>query len=341
MKPIALIRASSGLAAAELLKEIGAPVDRIWGRAGLPALRHLEPDRLVPFHMLRRFLEDAAADQGVADLGLRVAQRSGIACAGSFGDFLLRAPTLYGVLEAARLGVSRHNSAAQYWTVVQGDSVRFCRRFAGPERDFRQADLLTVSLMASIVRAVAGPQWQPTHIELQSAGAPDFGGCEDLAAASVQVARPVTSITFPRLLLGRTMPRPSGPLPPARWSEGWLTTAPPADFLTSLEVVIGTLLGTPQLDVRAAALAAGSSVRSLQRRLTELGVSYTEIVDRVRFRVASDLLRDDSVKIIEIAFAAGYSDPAHFTRAFRRWTSLTPVEYRRAQRAGALERERA
>ena len=82
-------------------------------------------------------------------------------------------------------------------------------------------------------------------------------------------------------------------------------------------------------------------MRSLQRRLAELGVSYSEIVDRVRFRVASELLRDDGVKIIEIAFAAGYSDPAHFTRAFRRWTSLTPVEYRRAQRAGSLERERA
>jgi len=341
MKPIALIRASIGLAVAGLLQEIGAPVDRIWQRSGLPAIPQLDPNRLIPFHLMRRLFEDAAVGQDVEDLGVRVAQRSGMGCAGSFGELMMRAPTLHAALEAARYGVATHNSAAQYWTVLQGDSVRLCRRFAGTEREFRQADLLTMVLMVGIIRTVAGPQWRPAHIELQSSGPTSLGDFEGFAEASVQVARPVTSITFPRALLARPLPGPAAPAPAARWSDEWLASAPPADFLGSLEVVIGSLLDTSQLDVRAAALAAGTSVRSLQRRLTELGVSYSAIVDRVRFSVASELLRDDGVKIIEIAIAAGYSDPAHFTRAFRRWTSLTPVEYRRALRSGVLERERA
>src|SRR5688572_23250120 len=60
MKPIALIRASLGLAVVDLLHEIGAPVESIWQRAGLPGLQKVDPGRLVPFKMMSRFLENAA-----------------------------------------------------------------------------------------------------------------------------------------------------------------------------------------------------------------------------------------------------------------------------------------
>jgi nitroreductase len=124
MRPIALIRASGGLALAELLREIGAPVERLWERNGLPPIALLEPESLVPFHLLGRFAEDAAADQGIDDLGVRLARRSGLRAAGSFGAAIFHAPTLHAALETARDAVHGHNSGAQYWTVLEGDSVR-------------------------------------------------------------------------------------------------------------------------------------------------------------------------------------------------------------------------
>jgi AraC-like DNA-binding protein len=341
MKPISLIRASVGLAAADLLREIGAPADRIWERSRLPAIPHLGPERLVPFHLIVGFVEDAAAVQGMNDLGLRLAQRFGLGCVGAFGAAIRHAPTLHAALEAARHGVQGHNSAAQYWTVLDGDSVRLCRRIRSAERRFRQSDLLTVALMADVVRAVAGPQWRPPRIELQSCGAAPNDRIELFSEAVVEVSRPVTSITFPRAYLSRSMTGASARAPATSWSDEWRSTSPPADFLASLEIVIGALLETRHLDIGAAAVAAATSVRSLQRRLTELGVSFSEVVDRVRFRVASELLRDESVKIIEVAYAAGYSDPAHFTRAFRRWTSLSPIEYRRLHLFGETARRSA
>jgi AraC-like DNA-binding protein len=332
MKPIGLIRASVGLAATELLRDLGAPADRLWERNLLPPLPLLGPEDLVPFHLLARFLDDAAASQGIDDFGIELVRRAGFRAAGSFGAAIVRAPTLHAALETARYAVPGHNSAAQYWTILEGDSVRLCRRFRG-EGGFRQADLLTVTLMAHLVRLVAGPQWRPARIELQSAGPAPADPVGLLSAAEIESSRPATSITFPRALLARALPAPAT-VPPPLAREDWLATAPPADFLASLEVVIGSQLAAGRLDVHAAAAAAGSSVRSLQRRLMELRVSYSEVVERVRFRIASELLHDERVKIIEIAFAAGYSDPAHFTRAFRRWTSLTPHEYRRSLLAG-------
>jgi AraC-like DNA-binding protein len=73
---------------------------------------------------------------------------------------------------------------------------------------------------------------------------------------------------------------------------------------------------------------AGTSVRTLQRELTSAGISYSQIIDRARFRKSTKLLRSSDTKIIDVAMATGYADPAHFTRAFRRMAGVTPREFR-------------
>jgi AraC-like DNA-binding protein len=73
---------------------------------------------------------------------------------------------------------------------------------------------------------------------------------------------------------------------------------------------------------------AGISIRSFQRKLSSAGVSYSDLLDGVRFENATKLLRDTDAKIIDVAFSSGYSDPAHFTRAFRRFSGITPKEFR-------------
>ena len=330
MKPIPLIRSDGALGFVEFLADAGVPTERLWARTGLPPRALFEPDRLIPLQLANRFIQDAATDQGLPDLGLRVARRSGLERGGGkFGARVRRAPTLYKAFHTACVTVSTHNSGARYWLVEEGASVRFCRRFRGQEGDFRQSDLLLVALMIDLVRAVAGPQWRPARIELQSGGAHELRDCEAFGEAQVEVGRPATSITLPRALLSRALAPPAVSAAAVPILDARDGCGPPVDFLPSLEVVIGTLLESGRADLVTAAKAAGTSVRSFQRRLTELDASFSELVDRVRFRTASQLLEDSGVKIIDIALALGYSDPAHFTRAFRRWTSLTPLEYRR------------
>ena len=45
--------------------------------------------------------------------------------------------------------------------------------------------------------------------------------------------------------------------------------------------------------------------------------------------MALPLLLDPDVSLLEIGYAVGYSDPAHFSNAFRRWTGMSPKDYRR------------
>lgn len=338
MKPIPLLRVSAALSFAASLADAGAPVEALWRKAGLPARALFEPERLVPFVLALRFMEGAAAMLDEPDLGLRIAGRTGLVAAGRFGAAIRRAPTLYAALETACELVGTHNSAAQFWLVEDGMNVRFCRRFRDHGNVFRQADLLTLGIMVKLVRSVAGAAWRPRRVEMQSAAPYDGGTHDILSDADVEVGRPVTSIILPRAMLSRPLPA----LDRAHAASGVDSGAPvpeqPNDFLSSLEVIIGGMLESGRSDVGTAARAAGWSMRTFQRRLAESHVSYSQILDRVRLRIATQLLEEGGVKVIEIALLLGYSDPAHFTRAFRRWTSLTPLEYRQLHRAAAPRR---
>jgi AraC-like DNA-binding protein len=91
--------------------------------------------------------------------------------------------------------------------------------------------------------------------------------------------------------------------------------------------------GYPSIEQTARVL--GTSVRTLQRHLAAAGCTHEAVVGRARFAAAASLLEETDTKILDIALDLGYSDHAHFTRAFRRWAGCSPQEYRRRHRGEA------
>lgn len=93
-------------------------------------------------------------------------------------------------------------------------------------------------------------------------------------------------------------------------------------------------------EIHIVAETVGTSVRTLQRRLRATGLKYADVVQQARLAAARQMLKDRRRRIGEIARTLGYSDNAHFTRAFQRWTGLSPRDFRRggvvpARRDGA------
>lgn len=82
------------------------------------------------------------------------------------------------------------------------------------------------------------------------------------------------------------------------------------------------------ISVEQVASALNMSSRTLRRRLTAGGVSFEALVENVRKTRALSLLAHSDVAIERVAMAAGYSDVRSFRRAFRRWTGVSPKEYR-------------
>ena len=91
--------------------------------------------------------------------------------------------------------------------------------------------------------------------------------------------------------------------------------------------LMGNGRGSPDIELVAAAV--GTSVRTLQRRLHRSGTSYADVAREVRRDAALQMLKSRERTIGEIARRLGYADHPHFTRAFQRWTGVTPREFRR------------
>jgi AraC-like DNA-binding protein len=70
------------------------------------------------------------------------------------------------------------------------------------------------------------------------------------------------------------------------------------------------------------------SERTLRRRLADLNVSYREMVDRIRYERAHDLLKRGRLSIRQIGLATGFDDVRSFRRAFKRWSGVLPSEFR-------------
>lgn len=76
------------------------------------------------------------------------------------------------------------------------------------------------------------------------------------------------------------------------------------------------------------AVQQGLPVRTLQRRLNDAGLTFSQLVDESRFNIARHELKSGKKNIATIARELGFTDASNFSRAFYRWSGITPSKYR-------------
>jgi AraC-like DNA-binding protein len=91
-------------------------------------------------------------------------------------------------------------------------------------------------------------------------------------------------------------------------------------------------------DMKPIARELGMSTRSLRRRLEEEGTSFREVTRAALEAAARSMLRHPGWTVQGTSHALGFSHVTTFHRAFKRWTGLTPQEYRERSLAGDLPR---
>ena len=90
--------------------------------------------------------------------------------------------------------------------------------------------------------------------------------------------------------------------------------------------------------VRLASIAdeLGLSQRTLQRKLSEAGASFQQVLDSARHALARDYLRQRGLSLADIAFLLGYQEQSAFTHAFREWSGMNPGAWRERALAGQV-----
>lgn len=93
------------------------------------------------------------------------------------------------------------------------------------------------------------------------------------------------------------------------------------------ELVLIPNKGYPSLDMIAQRLHMSN--RTLRRHLNEVGTSYLSLLDEVKYREAAKLLLSSDMEIQDIALYLGYIQPANFARAFKKWSGVAPIQFRK------------
>lgn len=333
---VPLIRAAPVRAFAAFLERGGAPVESLLERAKLsPRIMSGDAETLVPLAAVARFLEDAARSQGVDDLGIRMGVSIHVQQLGMFGGFVAGARTLREGLECAFRAWRAYSSGERSWLTLRGDLADVHHQFLhedGPR--WQHATAFTLAVYLNYIAAAGGPGWYPATVGLPLRALPGARSLRILASARLEFRRPWTTITLAASVLDRPLPRLRGAASRVRSPE-WENGMPADDVGGAVQQVVATLLPDGYPDIRLVAEAVSLSPRTLQRRLHAEGATFAGVVARARFAEARRMLREPARKIIDVALDLGYSDPAHFTRAFERWAGIAPRDFRRRMIDGA------
>lgn len=319
----------------EILEEAGVRSNELLKQAGLPVIAVDDESALVPTTKIYDFVALARRATKLDSLGFQAGNRVDI-------EALLPGPertwTRPGVFRSIRSYIDvalSSSSNVDLWIETSGGPNPITEFFYlgtfGPDHPaFQTVEQFMVALMVRWVRYGAGVRWNPGRINLRASTVPQTAVRELAGEARVRCGQRVTSIAFPLQDFGGRMdpvPKRSSPIwrRHRRWLEG---NNPIEDLAGSLRIVLPAYLPDGSPDIRQAAELARMSVRTLQRRLREQGLTYSQLLEELRHDLAIYFLRDPTRDAAEISRELGYRDPAIFTRAFRRWTGTTPSKFR-------------
>jgi AraC-like DNA-binding protein len=320
---------------ADFMARQGGSVGRVLNAVDLPYALLDQRDLLIPLRSQFRFLERAAQETGDDFFGARLAQAVRMKELSAFGMWVCAAETLREAIARGHAGL---NAMLQTSTVLalerQGSKMRWWIEFVEPECEGRHHnELLGVGYMIDTVRTYAGRGWFPEVVMTALPAGRPRAELENIFGANISHGHARSGIEFGAELLDRGLPYAA---PPVRLPQEAEPQMPDQhDELACIEAVTTLALheGYPRIDWVASKL--GGSRRSLQRRLAEHGSSFNEVRDKVLRSRAIVLVGDGKAAITDIALSLGYADVAHFTRAFRRWTGMAPIVYRKVARGAA------
>lgn len=307
----------------------GGSIGRVFDRVGLPLALLDNPDLPLPLTEQFKVLSEAGREIGDAHFGATLGRLVRMDRLSAFGAWVAGAPTLAGAIDRSYRGLNRFLQTATRLSLrVLGARARWSIEFLDPGDDGRfQNELLGVSYLIDGVRHFAGRGWSPLLVRSTCAGASEAAALEKVFAAPVRHGCRVSAVEFDAALLAATGPERAAPdfaaepaLPPA---SGYREDVVALSAIALLE-------GHPRIDWVAAKLDL--SRRSLQRALEDEGCSFSTILDGLLRDRATDLVGTTDRGVTDIALHLGYSDGAHFSRAFQRWTGMAPSRYRAARR---------
>jgi AraC-like DNA-binding protein len=332
MNRVCTIQASAARKIINLAQRSGVSAQSLCREVRLDLALVDNPDRRIPFAQIVLLYERAAALTGDDMFGIHLGESIDPRVFDVLGYAALNSPTV----GEAFLRVARYHSI---WTdgaeldLETADSnstvtYRYVDRTLG---ECRQDTEMTLAAFAALGRLVTIRHWSPREVRFMHDAPRATSEHTRIFRCPVRFGCELNELVFD----AATLKLPITQADPAlcavldRHAEELLAKYPRQDaIIDQVRNVIRKELrgGDPSLEAAAAHL--GLSSRTLQRRLRENSTSHNELLDQMRKDLALRYMKEPQVAICEVAYLLGFSERSALHRAFKRWTGMTPSEFR-------------
>jgi AraC-like DNA-binding protein len=301
-----------------LIQMQGGDPDAVFSAAKIDERKLADPNGVLPVALRGELMERALEATGCEHFGLLLGAQSGIRELGAAGQLMLELSTVGEALDAFVAFWSLHNPSGVVFVRRSIDQASFGYAVIDgniPGMPQLQDSAMTFAL--NIMRDMLGPDWRPTGVSL--------------------MRREPRNPAFHVQLLGATLD--------FRLKKSVARTAvvaqhPPDghDWSAYVQRVAYRLLLMGECSQKRVAAELGVSDRTLVRKLGSSGLTYQQLFDGARYSASRSLIRETGLTLAEIAAALGYKEPSSFTRAFERWSGMSPARWRKlkSDHAGLL-----
>ena len=197
-----------------------------------------------------------------------------------------------------------------------------------------------VAAVMTMCRAILGPQFTPIAVGLNRVYRPP-GKLEAMVGANVGYGHDKTHIIFDARSLDQKLPTGNTLL--AQVNETaiveYLLWLDRTDVVSAVQATLMQLMPSGPVSEEDVAKQLNLGVRTLQRKLKEKGHNFKDLLNCTRQEVTLNHIKNTRLSLTEIAYLVGFTDQANFTRAFKRWTGVSPSVYRKSMAATGVSLE--
>jgi AraC-like DNA-binding protein len=326
---------SWGLAIVAALRSRGVDAGALLAEVGLSTDALADPARRHPLEVTTRLWRLAIEATGDPAFGIEVARHTGYQTFHALGFSLATSATLREALERIARYFAIVTDAADVRLDPDGARLRLSVQMRPSADPADEAVDAFVAATVRLCRTLCGRAFNPATVELRRPAPADPAPFVRYFRVAPVFGAPLDALTFDR---GAAEDR----LPTANPEVARANDAVAADYLARLRdarltprarKVLEEQLPQGEPDPLVVARQLGVSLRSLQRKLAEEGTSFQQLLDDTRATLARSYLDEGRYSVSEITFLLGFGGMSSFSRAFKRWTGVSPSAYRQSARA--------
>lgn len=300
-----------------------------------------DPDHYIDCKSFVDLLEDCSATLNDPLFGLQLAQMQEPDVYGCVTALCRSASTVREAIDCLVEYIPVTHSPAALQELIVGDEIAELRW--GVRTDLgcnKQANYHAALLNVKLLRQLGGKNFRPSYVSLSvDARNRDVEELERQLGCRFRATATENAIAFPVEMLDMHVASANRLL--FKLVGGYLSRVKEAartSLADRVQDYIRGSLPSGNSTIERCAQKMGMSVRTLQAKLGETQLSFSDILEDQRVDLAQGYLKQPHLSLDDVAANLGYSEQSSFGRAFKRWTGVTPKQFRQNYFAGGVPR---